>query len=820
MVRQAVDPALLYRPCDPAALGFRSTAELVESPGVICQERAVEAVEFAVGMSDDGYNVFVLGPEGTGKLTLIRQIFSRAAAANPVPPDACYVHNFGDPRRPRALLLPPGSGRRFRADMEQLVVELRGAIRAALDSEPFRAALEALESELRARRERAIDEFAAQAAAKGFAVIRSPLGVSITAVRDGRPLETGEFEKMSQADRDALEKASGELQQQLAVVVRQFPGWEREFRSRARDLGRETTRQAVDHLIEELQATYRDLPQALEHLANVRADVIENAQQLVEGAPGETPGATGGLALPPGSPPWARRYLVNLLVDHTDTPGAPVVIEDHPALNRLVGRVEHVSVLGALMTDFSLIWAGALHRANGGYLVLDVRKVLSQPLAWEGLKRALTSREVRPESLGEAMSLISTVTLEPMPIPLRVKVALIGDRELYYLLAALDPEFRDLFKVQADLDDDVPRSAANTANYARMVAGLVAKGGLAPLDAPAVARVIEEMARRAGAADRLSSDMRFLAGLLREAHQESMRRARGGAASIMRADVEAALAGQRRRAGRLQEEVLDAIRKGTLVVDTRGTAIGQVNALTVAELGETTAAWPTRVTARARPGEGEVVDIEREVKLGGPIHSKGVLILTGFLGERYARGFPLSLQGSLVFEQSYGSVEGDSASLAEACALLSAIGRLELRQGLAVTGSIDQHGDVQAVGAVNAKIEGFFDVCRGRGLTGQEGVIIPKANVRSLMLRADVVEAARVGTFSIHAVASLDQAMGLLTGMPAGRPRAPEGGFPRGSVNAAVHARLRAFAEEVANFGQGKAGGRSAARRSRAAEIN
>jgi predicted ATP-dependent protease len=800
-------PAQLYRPCDPAALGFGTTADLATTSGVACQERALEAVEFAVGMRGDGYNVFVLGPEGTGKQTLLRQILQDAAARDPVPPDACYVHNFADPQRPRALILPAGTGRRLRDDLARLVDELRGAIRAAFESEQYRATREAMDEELRKRRDALLDAFGERASARGFAFLRSPLGVGLAPQRDGHPIEAKDFEALSPDERRQIEETSGELQAELAQLLRQLPILERAHRTRIRELDRLTTRRSVGHLIDELHERYATLPEVQAHLEAIRDDVVENAQQVIEGDGGPA-GTLPGVGSLPGSPPWTRRYLANLIIDNGDARGAPVVTEDYPTLQRLVGRVENLAMLGALVTDFTLIRPGALHRANGGYLVLDVRKVLLQPQAWEGLKRALRTRELRPESLAEALGLASTVSLEPMPIPLHLKVALVGDRQLYYLLAAADPDFPDLFKVQADMDDDVPRSDENSRRYAEIAAGTVAREHLRPFDAAAIARVLEEMARRADESDRLSADMRFHADLLREAdaaatarlHQADAGADAEASAAVTRVDVLAALASRERRAGRVQERVLDAIGRGTLRVATTGSVVGQVNALTVAELGDTRVAWPTRVTCRTRLGRGELVDIEREVELGGPIHSKGVLILAGFLGERYARGYPLSLHASITFEQSYGSVEGDSASLAELCALLSAIGDLPLRQGLAVTGSVDQRGQVQAIGAVNTKVEGFFDACRRRGFSGGEGVVIPAANVAHLMLREEIVAAARAGTFAIYAVDSVDEAMALLAGIPAGAPRTAEGAYPSRTVNGSVQRRLQGLANQAREF--------------------
>jgi lon-related putative ATP-dependent protease len=486
-----------------------------------------------------------------------------------------------------------------------------------------------------------------------------------------------------------------------------------------------------------------------------------------------------------------------VLVDNTHLRGAPVVYEDNPTYSNLMGRLEHESRFGALITHFALIRAGALHRANGGYLILDALKVLQQPFAWEALKRTMRAGELRVENLGQALGLMPTVSLEPAPIPLRdTKVVLVGSRLLYYLLAALDPDFLELFKVVVDFDEDMDRRSDSQAVYANLVASLVAQEDLRPFDRGAVASVIDHASRIAGDAAKLSVHLRRIVDLLREADYWAGRDGREVATAL---DVRTAIEAQRYRSGRLKERLQEAIRRRDLFIDTSGERVGQVNGLSVVELGDHMFARPTRITARTRLGGGEVVDIDREVELGGPLHSKGVLILAGFLAGRYVPDTPLSLAATLVFEQSYAPVEGDSASLAELCALLSALAEVPMRQSLAVTGSINQHGQVQAIGAVNEKIEGFFDICRERGLTGEQGVVIPESNVKNLIVRRDVAEAVAAGRFRVCAVEDVDDVVELLTGRPAGL-RDAEGRFPDGSINALIEARLSAFAERARAF--------------------
>ena len=800
----AVDPLpvdRLFRPCDPASLGFATTAELEPIEGIVGQDRAVEAVEFAIRLTHQGYNLFALGPEGVGRSALVRGALERHAASQPVPDDWAYVHNFAEPQRPRALRLPAGRGVRLRTAMERLVAELRSALPAAFESDAYRARREALEEELRRRRDRALAEFEKRARELDVALLRTPMGLGLAMVRGDEVITPEQFRQLPPEEQERRRQNLSRLEAELQMLLRHIPSWEREGRQQLQALNREVIRSTASPLIEAVRAAFADLPAVLDYLSQVEADVIAHAEDFLAAATATDTTAPPAIrALAAEEVASLRRYTVNLIVDHDGRTGAPVVYEDNPTFANLVGRIEHISQLGALVTNFTLIKPGALHRANGGYLILDARKVLLEPYAWEGLKRALRAQELRIESLGQALALVSTVSLEPEPIPLSVKVALIGDRLLYYLLAARDPDFLELFKVPADFSEDVDRSPETDRIYARLIAGLARRAGLRAFDAGGVARVIEAAARDAGDAEKVSTHMRSLNDLLVEADYFADQ---AGRQVVTAADVQAAIDAKIRRVGRLRERLGEQFRRGILLVDTVGAAVGQVNGLSVYELGEDAFGWPTRITARVRLGSGEVVDIEREVDLGGPIHSKGVMILAGFLGGRYAADKPLSLRASLVFEQSYGGVEGDSASLAELCALISAIADVPLRQGIALTGSVNQHGAVQAIGGVNEKIEGFFDVCAARGLTGDQGVVIPAANVSHLMLRADVVAAAAEGRFHIWPVTTVDEALELLTGLPAGE-RGPDGRWPEGTVNALVDARLETFARTAREYGRGE----------------
>jgi len=785
----------LRRTCDPSQFDFETTAELEDLSEIVGQERAVDAILFSIGIRHEGYNLFALGPSGTGKRTTIGQFLDLQASAEPIPPDWCYVNNFEQPHRPRALRLPPGQGVVLRKDMEELIEELRTAIPAAFESEDYRTRKQEAEEEFKEQQEETFGQVQKQAQERDVALIRTPAGLAFAPLREGEVVSPDEFQKLPEEERKRFEEDIAKLQEQLQEALHQVRQWEREAREKVKELNRQVAMFAVGHRIDELHERYAELPDVVDYLDAVRQDVVENVDKFR--SPEEAPQIMG-VPLPRSlaGPSLFHRYQVNVLVDHSRSEGAPVIYEESPTYNNLIGRIEHLAQMGALVTDFNLIKPGALHRANGGYLILDARQLLLQPYAWDGLKRVLRSREAHIESLGQALSLVSTISLEPEPIPLDVKVVLIGERLLYYLLYQHDPDFGELFKVEADFNEEMARTTENSLLYARLI-GTMARGGeLRPFDRGAVARVIERSARIAGDAEKLSAHLLSIADLLREADYWA---GVAGNGAVTVADVQRAIDAQIRRADRLQERVQEQIQRGTILIDTTGERVGQVNGLSVIALGHFAFGQPSRITARVRLGKGKVIDIEREVELGGPIHSKGVLILSSFLGARYAAERPLSLSASLVFEQSYGGVEGDSASLAELCALLSALAGVPIKQSWALTGSVNQHGAVQPIGGVNEKIEGFFDVCKARGLTGEQGVLIPVFNVQNLMLRHDVVEAVEAGQFHVYAVETVDQGIELLTGIPAGE-RDGEGNFTEGSINQRVEARLIELAEKQRAF--------------------
>ena len=799
----------LYNQANLDGLDFKTTSDLNELTDLLGQPRASAALQFGMGMDQKGYNIFALGPTGTGKQQILRDYFEKRAAEEPVPDDWCYVNNFVEQHKPKAIRLPAGQGLVFRNDLNDLVEGLSTALTAAFESEEYQTRRQAIGEEFQELQSQAFNSIQEMAEKKGIALLRTPSGLVFAPVNDGQVLSPEELKDLSVEERKRLEEEIEVLQGELQKSLQQVPAWQRETQEKLRELNREISNFAVGGLIDELREKYSAYPAIVEHLGAVQSDIVENAHDFIQA--GEKSNGSDlpavlkvlGQKTEAGSV-LARRYRVNLLVDNSQLEGAPVVYENSPTYQNLIGRIEHRAQMGALLTDFNLIKSGALHKANGGYLILDAHKLLQQPYAWDALKRALQAGEIRIESIGQMLSLVSTISLEPDPIKLDIKIALFGESFLYYMLYQLDPEFGELFKAEVDFSESMDRSGKNQELYARLIATLVKEEGLSPFNRAAVERVLEQSARMVGDAEKLSMRTHSIRDLLRE----SAYWAKESGDDLVKAEhVQQAIDSQIYRADRIRERMQESIERNIVLIDTRGETIGQVNGLSVIMLGNFAFGRPSRITARIRLGKGNVIDIEREVDLGGPLHSKGVLILTGYLGARYADEEPLSLSASLVFEQSYGGVDGDSASSAELYALLSAIAETPIRQSFAVTGSVNQLGVVQAIGGVNEKIEGFFDVCREQGLTGKQGVLIPSSNVQHLMLRHDIVEAVEAGQFHIYPIDNIDQGIEILTGLPAGKSD-ENGEFPEGSVNYRVKKRLVDLAnkrEELLNIDQ-KAG--------------
>lgn len=793
---KSLTPDALYRRCDLNLLRFNTTDELEDLSEITGQDRAIDAIKFGITIKSPGYNMFVLGGPGTGKHAMVREFLARAAADQQVPEDLCYINNFENPQQPIALRLLPGTAAKLRADMAELVSDLSSALPSLFESEDYRNRRQVVEDEFKNRQEAAFEQLQERGKAKNLVLIRTPVGFAFAPVRNGAVVSPEEFQKLSGDEQRQVQTDMEALQASLEETIRQMPLWERERRGRIRELNREVTMFSVGHTIDDLREKYRELVDIVRYLETVEKDIIEHVNVFLL-APGERHGGEEGAPRPrPAVADRFRGYEVNVIVDNGNLKGAPVVYEDNPVFGNLIGAVEHQAEMGALVTDFTLIKGGALHRANGGFLVLDAHRVLLQPYAWEALKRTIRSRQIRIESPAQMFSMISTIAVEPQVVPMNLKVVLVGDRWLYYLLHENDFEFHELFKVAVDFEDAMNWSADATMTYARLAATIARRENLRPLDKPAVGRVIEHGSRLADDTSKLSMRIGNIADVLREADHWASQSGR----KIVGVDhVQAAIDAQRRRSDRVRERSQEMIQRQLVLIDTDGESAGQINGLSVMSIGALTFGKPSRITAKVRLGRGEVIDIERQVELGGPIHSKGVMILSAFLGARYAIDHPLSLSASLVFEQSYGGVEGDSASSAELYALLSALADLPIRQSFAVTGSVNQHGQVQVIGGVNEKIEGFFDVCHARGLTGRQGVLIPEGNAQHLMLRQDIVDAAHAGQFAIYPVRAIDDGIELLTGVPAGA-RDGSGQFPEGSVNRRVEDRLIALAERRRSF--------------------
>jgi len=779
-------PEALRAVCDPTALRFASTEDLPLLDGMIGQDRALSATNFGVGVKHPGYNLFVLGLPATGKTTTMRRVLARAAEAQPVGADYCYVHNFADPYRPSALEVPAGRGRELRDEMARLVEECKVRLPRAFEGEGFERQKSQILERLGKRQEEEIGRLEDVARQAGFVVLRSPTGLAVAPAPSGKPLSREEFDALPTETRERIAAGAADLQDAVEDTLRRLRQLERGAREEHEKLVAEVAAAATQQLIRELRDRFAGLDALQRYLDGVERDLIAHAEDFRGAAEGGKPSLP--FLPPPGA--FLDRYRVNVVVDRSGEVGAPVIFEQNPTYANLVGRLEHRAHFGTVVTDFTLIKAGALHRANGGYLLLEAKDVFRHFQAWEALKKALKSQSIRIEEPLEEFRLISVAGLAPEPIPLSVKVVLIGHPLFYYLLYNLDEDFPELFKVKVDFDDSLPRTSDSEQLYARFIGGACREDGLLPFAAEGVAKLIEWGSRVVSHQGRLSSRLGALLDLVRDAAFYAGQR---GAARVGAEDVRHAIEQKIYRANLVEERIGRMIAEGTLLIATEGHVVGQVNGISVLSTGDHAFGRPARITVRTYSGEPGVVDIEREAKLGGPIHSKGVLILTGFLAGRYAREQPLALSASVTFEQQYEEIEGDSASSAELYALLSSLSGIPLTQAIAVTGSVNQRGEIQPVGGINEKIEGFFDVCRARGLDGLQGVLIPEANTRHLMLREDVVEAVRDGRFHVWAVSSVDEGVEILSGIRAGAPGA-DGAYPPDSFNAAV---ARALAENV-----------------------
>lgn len=791
----ALKPEQLRRACDPKQFRFKDTSELSPLTSAIGQERAARAIEFGISIESQGYHVFALGPSGTGKTSTISSLLASKAAEGKTPDDWCYVYDFADKDHPCALRLPPGMGKRLQADMTALVKELQEEIPRLFESEDYQRQRQEMESKFRAQAKSALAALEAQALQKGFAIIPQPNAIAFAPLKDGVVLEPEQMEQLDDAARAALEKEAETLHDEAREAMRQIRAFERDARVKLSELDKQIARFRIGHLFDELREGYTASPDVLTYLDSVLNDVLEHLDEFRGLEQPQSPEMT---ALGQHQDPLIR-YRVNLMVDHSGAKGAPVIYETNPTYHNLNGRVEYEVQLGVLVTNFTMLKAGALHRANGGYLMLDAQDMLNKPLAWEALKRALMTHQISMGVLDQEYQMATTRSLEPQPIPLTIKVILIGDPNIYYLLHSLDEDFRELFKVKADFATHMTWDDGNADQYAQFIATVCAQEGLRHFEAAAVTRVIEHSARQISDQRKLATQFGEVADLVRQAsYWAGVRKQK-----VVRAeDVQKALDEHVYRSNRIDEMLRDVILEGSILIQTDGKVVGQCNGLSVMQMGDYAFGKPSRITARTFAGTPRVVSIDREIELGGPIHSKGSLILAGYLNGTFAHDTPLSVAASITFEQMYQGVEGDSASTTELYALLSSLSGLPLRQDIAVTGSMNQLGDVQPIGGVNEKIEGFYDICRLRGLTGEQGVLIPQINVPNLMLREDVVKAVEDGKFHIYAVARVEDGISLLTGVAAGE-RQPDGSYPTGTVYAAIQARLAALAQKARKLAKG-----------------
>ncbi|MDH5640797.1 MAG: AAA family ATPase [Nitrospira sp.] len=779
---------------DPEQLGLKDTSELEPLTEIIGQERAVEALEFGLSMKSSGFNLYVSGPVGTGKGTLVRQMVARLAQTALTPSDWCYVNNFQDASRPTCLSLPAGQGCTFKREMAAFIEGLQRDIPLAFESKKYLDAKAKLQEDIDSKKKSLFHELTEISKARGFGFEETSVGFGIVPLKSGRPMTSDDIETLTEEEqRDLTERRKG-LEGEIREFHVRIHSVEKEGEHQLRHLDRQVVTNVLEGRYETIRRAYQDFPAVAAYLERVRDDIIRHYKDFLprEGPPIAIPGFEFRR-------PDLTRFLVNLIVEHDPQGGAPVIDESHSTYTNLIGKIERRAHMGVMYTDFTEIRGGAVLQANGGYLIVNALDTLRQPFSWDALKRVIKTGEVKIEDPGEFYG-FSTAGLRPEPIPVNVKVIMVGPPAVYHLLQAYEEDFSKLFKVKADFDTEVVRSERQDRQYARFIAKLCREEGLPHFGADAVAEVIRQGLRFADRHDRLSLRFSLVSDLIREAGYWARK---DGRSFVTRADVDAAVTHKRHRSNLAEHWIQDEIKEGTLMVTLDGEVVGQVNGLSVHQLGDYAFGRPTRITARTFVGTKGVIDIHREAELSGVIHSKGVMTLAGYLAGKFAGTHPFAMTASLTFEQTYSEVEGDSAAVAELVAILSSLADLPVRQWLAVTGSINQLGEVQPIGGVNEKIEGFFESCSRKGLTGTQGVIIPARNTKHLALRRDVVEAAEAGHFAVYAVNTIEEAVELLTGVTAGE-RGIDGLYPLDTVFGRAAQRLEEMAQAVANWSEGE----------------
>lgn len=769
---------------------------------IIGQERAVEAIEFGMDIDRDGYNIFVLGPSGSGRTSIIRRFVEEKSSNKSVPDDWCYVNNFQDHRKPRCIRFPVGQGKEFRSDMENLVSDVQRDITRALEEESYNKEKQSIAEQFQQDQNQRLMDFKKKAEEKGFTLQRTPTGIVVIPVREGDPMSAEQYSSLPPEERQALQEKGKKLQQELNKVLQEVRNREKKTRERLQDLERKAVLWAVEHHLNEMREKYAENRGVMDYLDQVKEDVVENARSIVGAQQQYDKRQSNPLTAMMTQRPEAvlERYRVNLIVDNSQTEGAPVVLEGDPSLQNLIGKVERQAQFGTLVTNYQMIKPGALHKANGGYLIIEALHLLRQPFAYQPLKQALKEKQVRIKEASELFTPITSAGLEPEPIPLDIKVIIIGSPRYYYLLFSLDEEFRELFNVKADFNTFMERNEENIRLYARFLHAHCQHEKWLPFDNSGICRMVEYGSELVGDQTRLSTRFADICNLAREADFWARRDTNG---SILRSHVQQAIDTRKHRNNRIEEVIQEMISRGDIFIDVSGSRPGQVNGLSIVSLGDYTFGRPSRITARTYVGKDGVINIDREVEMAGPIHNKGVLILAGYLNGKYGEDKPISLSASVVFEQQYQGVEGDSASSAELYALLSSLSGLPLNQNMAVTGSVNQHGYIQPIGGATKKVEGFYDACKATGgLDGSQGVLIPKTNVKNLMLRQEVVDAVEQDIFHIYPVETIDQGITILTGREAGE-RQEDGTYPEGTVNYLVDSRLSEFARAWTKFRSG-----------------
>jgi len=781
--------------CDPTEFDFETTESLTSPEPFLGQKRALRALSFGAEARNPGFNVFVVGENGTGRTSMATAFLQELAAQQPAPDDFCYVYNFESSSRPHVLRLDAGKGRQLRDGMEDLTRELTRALPRAFDEEDYERDRAALRMQVEQQQSTIFEELRTAAEDLNFAIARTQQGFAVAPIKDGQVMEPNQLSQLTEEEQAQIKESEGAVRDLLRQSMRRFRDVEKEAQENLDKLERDNAESVVSHAMYDLMRSFREVQPAKDYLNEVKADILDHLDEFKPDVADErepqmvTPGRTENAY------PFTHRYKVNVLVDNSDVEGAPVVREDYPTYRNLLGRMDHEASFGTLVTHFTRFHAGSLHEANGGYLVLDAEELLRYPQAWEGLKRALRIKQLRLEEPYEQFKSQSLVSMQPDAIPLDVKVVMIGAPHVYYLLQTHDADFPELFKVAAEFRRSMNRSERSLTAFAGFCAARCEEADLLPLTAAAVARLAEHSARSAGQQDRLDLRFRDLIDLIHEsdfwAKKDSEERSLPAPVAIDAGDVTAAIDRREDRGMHLQETVLRMLSEGTIRIDLDEPRVGQINGLTVLQMGRRPFGAPARLSARVTAGQGFVVNVEREVQLSGPFHNKGVLILTGYLKGRYGLSRPLSINASVVFEQSYSPVDGDSASLAELCAIISAIAELPLRQEIAMTGSVDQMGRVQAVGGLDEKIEGFFAACQEIDPARDVGVIMPASNVRHLMLRPHLLDAMEQGKLAIWPVKTVDAALEILSGVPAAR------------IDEIVEDRLEALRESVKGSGGG-----------------